>query len=78
MILLMRHYTRQLIATALSAKAATPLDRMELSPEAKAAVTAYDVYRARSAELSAALLAANRAINVIKEQAAADGCARAS
>jgi len=62
---------RQLIATALSAKAATPLDRMELSPEAKAAVTAYDVCRARAAELNGALLAANRAINVIKEQAAA-------
>lgn len=62
---------RQLIATALAAKAATPLDRMELSPEVRAAVAAYDVHRTRAAELSAALLAANRAINVIKEQAAA-------
>jgi endonuclease/exonuclease/phosphatase (EEP) superfamily protein YafD len=44
---------------------------MELFPEARAAITAYDVHRARAAELSGELLAANRAINVIKEQAAA-------
>jgi wobble nucleotide-excising tRNase len=62
---------RQLIAVALAAKAATPLDRMELSPEIKTAIAAYEAQRTRSAELSAQLLAANRAINVVKEQAAA-------
>lgn len=61
---------RQLIAASLAAKAATPLDRMELSPEARAAIAAYNEHRTRAAELSGQLLAANRAINVIKEQAA--------
>ena len=42
---------RQLIATALAAKAATPLDRMELSPEVRAAVAAYDVHRTRAARI---------------------------
>ena len=60
---------RQLIAAALTAKAATPLDRIELSEEIRAAIAAYDTYRTRAAELSAQLLAANRAVNVIKEQA---------
>ena len=61
---------RQLIAAALTAKAATPLDRMELSPDTRAAIAAYDEHRTRAAELSGQLLAANRAVNVIKEQAA--------
>lgn len=62
---------RQLIAAALTAKAATPLDGMELSQEIRIAIAAYEAHRTRAAELSAQLLAANRAINVIKEQAAA-------
>ncbi len=66
---------RQLIATALARKAATPLDRMELSPEIRAAIAAFDEHRTRAAELSGQLLAANRAIHVIKEQAAAGNVA---
>lgn len=62
---------RQLISAALTAKAATPLDRMELSQEIRTAIAAYEAHRTRAAELSVQLLAANRAINVIKEQAAA-------
>ena len=62
---------RQLIATTLAAKAATPLDRMELSEETKAAIAAYDLHRTDAADLSGQLLAANRNINIIKEQAAA-------
>lgn len=62
---------RQLITASLAAKAATPLDRMELSPEIRAAIAAYEAHRTRAAELSAQLLGANGAINLIKERAAA-------
>jgi len=62
---------RQLIAAALTAKAATPLDHMELSPEIRTAIAAYEAHRTRAAELSAQVLGANAAIDLIKEQAAA-------
>ena len=62
---------RRFIATALAEKAATPLDRMELSTETRAAIAAYDLHRTGAADLSAQMLAANRNVNIIKEQAAA-------
>jgi hypothetical protein len=52
------------------AKAAAPLDAMELSPECMAAIDAYDVHRAMVADLSDALLARNPSIAIVKEQAA--------
>ena len=66
---------RQLISAVLAAKTATPLDGMELSQEIRDAIADYEAHRASAAELSAQLLAANRAINIIKEQAAAGNVA---
>jgi wobble nucleotide-excising tRNase len=66
---------RQLVARALEAKEAAPLERIELSQEARNAVAVYDAHRERVSGLSAQLLAANRTISVIKEQAAAGNVA---
>jgi wobble nucleotide-excising tRNase len=68
-------YVRRLVATALAAKAAAPLDRIELSQDIREAVAAYDAHRLRAAELSASLLAANQVIRLVKEQAAAGNAA---
>ena len=61
---------RDAVLTILRAKAAAPLDAMELSPECIAAIDAYDVHRAMVADLSDALLARNPSIAIVKEQAA--------
>jgi wobble nucleotide-excising tRNase len=66
---------RRLVAAALAAKEAAPLERIELSQETRNAIAAYDAHRQRAAELSAQLLAANRAINLVKEQAASGNVA---
>ena len=66
---------RQSVLTALATKAAAPLERMELPAAARAAIAAYDAYRARAAELSQQLLVANRTINLVKERAAAGNVA---
>jgi wobble nucleotide-excising tRNase len=66
---------RDQVAAALARKQASPLDRVELSCEAREAVAAYDVHRQKTLELSNRLIDANRAINLVKEQAAAGNVA---
>jgi len=66
---------REAVAAALAAKQAAPLDRMTLVQGARDAVVAYDAHRLAIAELSSALLQANTAIRVTKEQAAAGNTA---
>jgi wobble nucleotide-excising tRNase len=61
---------RDAVLMILRAKAAAPLEQAELSPEALAAVAAYDVHRTTIADLSAALLARNAPIAIVKEKAA--------
>lgn len=61
---------RDAVLTILRAKAAAPLEQAVLTPEALAAVAAYDVHRATIADLSAALLARNAPIAIVKEKAA--------
>lgn len=61
---------RDAVLTILRAKAAAPLEQAVLSPEALAAVAAYDIHRTTIAELSAALLARNAPIAIVKEKAA--------
>ena len=61
---------REKVLTILRAKAAAPLEPMELSPECQAAIAAYDDHRTVVADLSAALLAHNPSIAIVKEQAA--------
>ena len=63
---------RDAVLTILRSKAASPLDVMELTPECLAAVAAYDAHREAVADLSAAPLAREPSIAVVKEQAAAD------
>jgi wobble nucleotide-excising tRNase len=62
---------RDAVLTVLRAKAAAPLEQMALSPEAIAAIDAYNVRRTEISDLSAALQACNAAIAIVKEQAAA-------
>ena len=61
---------RDAIAGALRAKQAAPLERMTLSPEARAAVASYEAHRAELTHLSEALQGANLRVQVVKEQAA--------
>lgn len=61
---------RDAVLTILRAKASAPLDPMELSPECLAAIAAYDACRTMITDLSAALLARNTPIAVVKERAA--------
>lgn len=61
---------RDAVLTILRAKAAAPLEQAVLSPETLAAVAAYDTHRTKIAELSAALLARNAPIAIVKEKAA--------
>lgn len=62
---------REAVVSILTAKQAAPLERITLPPEVRAAVTLYDTHRGTITALSAALLEANAAIQVVKEQAAA-------
>ncbi len=61
---------RDAVLTILRAKAAAPLEAMELSPECLEAIAAYNVHRAAIADLSVSLLARNASIAIVKEQAA--------
>lgn len=61
---------RDTVLTILRAKAAAPLDAIELPLECLAAIDAYDLHCAMVADLSDALLARNPSIAVVKEQAA--------
>lgn len=61
---------RDAVLTILRAKAAAPFEAMALSPEVLATVADYDAHRATIADLSAALLARNAPIAIVKEQAA--------
>lgn len=61
---------REAVLAVLRAKAAAPLDPMELSPECLAAIAAYDAHRDTIRDLSDALLARNASIAIVKEQAA--------
>lgn len=69
----MRAWTaaREAILTALRAKAAAPLDRMELPQEAVALIAAYDEQRLAVDAVSTVLRSCNARIAVVKEQAAA-------
>jgi wobble nucleotide-excising tRNase len=62
---------REAVLTTLRAKAAAPLDRMELAQETIALVAEYDAHRAVVATISNALQACNAPIAIVKEQAAA-------
>jgi wobble nucleotide-excising tRNase len=66
---------REAIVAALQAKQAAPLDRLNLSTKARAAITAYEVHCQAIAQLSQRLQAANAAIRTVKEQAAAGNAA---
>ncbi|MCC2977774.1 AAA family ATPase [Sphingomonas sp. PL-96] len=61
---------RDAVLTILRAKAAAPLDAVELPPDRITAIDAYDVHRVMVAELSDTLLARNLSIVVVKEQVA--------
>ncbi|MFU2209667.1 AAA family ATPase [Solidesulfovibrio sp. C21] len=62
---------REAVLAVLRAKAAAPLEAMELSSETVAAIDSYNVQRLAINNLSIALLACNTPIAVVKEQAAA-------
>lgn len=66
---------REAVAAALQAKQAAPLDRLELSDEARAAITSYEAQRQAITELSQRLQTANATIRTVKEQAAAGNAA---
>ncbi|HEX4768155.1 MAG TPA: AAA family ATPase [Lichenihabitans sp.] len=59
------------VLTVLRAKAAAPLDRVELTQEIVALIEAYDAHRGAIGAVSETLQACNAPIAVIKEQAAA-------
>ncbi len=61
---------RDAVLTVLRVKAAAPLEPTELSPECLAAIAAHDAHRATIGNLSAALLAHNASIAIVKERAA--------
>lgn len=61
---------REAIVAALRRKQAAPLEAMALEEMARNAVSAYETHRHQIEELSAALIGANEAIAVVKEQAA--------
>jgi wobble nucleotide-excising tRNase len=62
---------REAVLSALRAKAAAPLDRMELPAETVAQIGAYNAERATVMAISDALQSCNAAIAIVKEQAAA-------
>lgn len=62
---------REAVLATLRAKAAAPLDRMELPTEIVALIGAYDAERAAVAGVSDALQRCNATIAIVKEQAAA-------
>lgn len=70
---IVRHWSaaREAVVAALASKQAAPLEPRALAAEARAAIAAYEAHRQRIAEISAALTAANEAVQVVKEQTAA-------
>lgn len=66
---------REAIIAALQSKQSSPLERQQLSEEAKAAVAAYQDHRQAIEALSASLTAANAGLRLVKEQAAAGDAA---
>jgi wobble nucleotide-excising tRNase len=62
--------SRNQITALLASKQGSPLDRMEVTDEARASVSAYEVQRQLVERLNVELQTANRTIAVIKEQAA--------
>ncbi len=69
---------RSAVVDTLRKKQAAPLDRMNLSGEARSALGTYDAHRLAVAELSQQLQRANAAIRVVKEQAASGNAAALS
>lgn len=61
---------RGAVVAALSAKQAAPLERLALDQHTQSAIEAYDAFRERISDLNDALIAANRDIRVVQEQAA--------
>ncbi|MDA8052358.1 MAG: hypothetical protein M0002_20540 [Rhodospirillales bacterium] len=64
------HTARDAVRGLLTAKQAAPLDAMEMSAEARAAVHTFEGFREGVDQLSDNLQAANGTIRVVKEQAA--------
>jgi wobble nucleotide-excising tRNase len=62
---------REAAGSALQAKQASPLERMSLSTEARAAITAFHNQRQEIVALNQRLQEANTALHIVKEQAAA-------
>ncbi|HHW14408.1 MAG TPA: AAA family ATPase [Firmicutes bacterium] len=62
---------REAVARELGAKQGAPLERMRLTQDAREALKVYEAHRQRIAALGKALIEANNAIRVVKEQAAA-------
>jgi wobble nucleotide-excising tRNase len=61
---------RETVAAALTAKQASPLERMSLAEDARTLITRYEGHQTAIATLSGTLRQTNEAIRVIKEQAA--------
>ena len=61
---------REGVLAALSSKRVAPLERLSLTPETIDAIATYEEHRQRIADLSSALSATNKAVLVVKEQAA--------
>jgi wobble nucleotide-excising tRNase len=66
---------RQAVLRELDAKAAAPLERMQLSAETQSAIAAYQQKAEEVRATSAKLLEANAAIRLVKEQAASANAA---
>lgn len=66
---------REAVIAALQSKQSSPLERQQLSEEARAAVAAYQEHRQAIEALSARLTAANGGLRLVKEQAAAGDAA---
>lgn len=66
---------REGVIAALQAKQASPLDRQQLSTEARTAIAAYEEHRQVIERLSAQVTACNPAIQLVKEQAAGGNAA---
>lgn len=62
---------RERVIALLQAKQARPLEKLSLTPEVKAAIAAYDVYREEVSGLSQALTEVNSQLEIVKERAAA-------
>lgn len=69
---------RESVLAVLRAKLASPLEKMNLSSEAKAAIGAYDNHRVTLAELSLSLTSSNAQIALVKERAASANVATLS